>query len=47
VRGFQRQRDDPDGYHNPFCVNALPLALLMTVFYALPRYAFDCVRGRG
>lgn len=25
----------------------LLLALLMTLFYALPRYAFDCLRGRG
>lgn len=25
----------------------LLLVLLMTLFYALPRYALDCLRGRG
>jgi hypothetical protein len=47
VSPFRRRRDDPAGYHNQNCTNALPLALLLTLFYALPRYAFDCMRGRA
>jgi hypothetical protein len=27
--------------------DAIFIALLLTLFYALPRYAFDCLRGRG
>lgn len=38
--------DDRD-YHNlKPCGNFLPLAILLTLFYALPRYAYDCWRGR-
>lgn len=34
-------RPDDDGYHNPNCVNFLPIAILLTVLYALPRLALE------
>jgi hypothetical protein len=37
-------REDRD-YHNPACVNALPLVLLLMP-YALARYAIDRRRAR-
>jgi hypothetical protein len=39
----------PNPYRHPLgrrCRDLMPLALLMTLFYALPRYAYDCWRGR-
>jgi hypothetical protein len=39
------RRGDRD-YHNQSCTNYAIVALLMMP-YALVRYAFDCLRGRG
>jgi hypothetical protein len=33
-------------YHNQDCRNLLPLAILFTLFYALPRLAWDSWRDR-
>lgn len=39
----------PNPYRHPLgrsCRKALPLAILLTLFYALPRYAWDCWKER-